>query len=538
MTILTVPTTTFGMDWTGPLHNLTPHARFIRSVNWAATALGAPETWPPQLHQMLDLIMADPTPSAVMWGDSLTMIYNEGFVEFAGSKHPTLMGGTPMVSYAEVWEPQFAPIIKLGKETGQATRHKNVPLSLMRRGYMEECFVDYTFVPIPGPDKNVIGFYHTAVDTTIQNLSRRRTQTLIDIGDNAGAARNMKDYWEAVLRGFESNIWDIPYAIAYEFQNYSDKDSISSDHHDLDSQSLGSGSNKSGSISCSNSSAGIRIPRSCSLAGVIGKHIGEVPLSLDVRDEGDPFHQVVKKATKSGQLTEVNLNGEELPGWLVSKRPGRAFEEPCKSAVIMPIRPTTRNDAEGKNAIGFVIVGLNPRREFDQDYERYARLWCRQLATSAASVVLLEQEMARQKQLTAQLSLSTKKAQESETRFSRFAELSNVGMWIVDPNGFVQYSNRAWNEMLPNSDDTDGLSSLLVSSVHEDSHPALDKAWKTLTQDKSPTSLEIRLKATLTADDAEGHKSMKSRYIICSAYPEIAEDGSLKAVWGCNTDIT
>lgn len=115
----------------------TPHAQFIRSVDWSATAIGAPESWPHQLHQMIDLIMLDPTPSAIMWGDSLTMIYNDGFVEFAGEKHPKLMGGTPMVSYAEVWEPQFAPIIQLGREKRQATRHKDVPLFLRRHGYNE-----------------------------------------------------------------------------------------------------------------------------------------------------------------------------------------------------------------------------------------------------------------------------------------------------------------------------------------------------------------------------------------------------------------
>jgi hypothetical protein len=42
-----------------------------------------------------------------------------------------------MVSYAEVWEPQFAPIVALGREKGQATRHKDVPLFLKRHGYTE-----------------------------------------------------------------------------------------------------------------------------------------------------------------------------------------------------------------------------------------------------------------------------------------------------------------------------------------------------------------------------------------------------------------
>lgn len=535
MTSLVVPTT-FGMDWKSPPKTLPPHARFIRSINWAATALGPPETWPNQLHQMLDLILADPTPSAIMWGENHTMIYNEAFVEFAGSKHPLLMGGTPIVSYAEVWEPQFATIIKLGRETGCATRHRNVPLSLQRHGYMEECFVNYTFVPIPGPDKVVIGFYHTAVETTNENLSKRRTQTLIDIGDNAGAARSMKEYWEAALKGFESNIWDIPYAVAYEFRNESEENSIAGSGD----CSYGSDSHRSASLSGSASSAGtgLLIPRFCSLAGVIGKSISQVPLSLDVSDEDDGFHQTVKTAIRSGQIVQLNANDGKMPEWLDSDAPGRAFEEAVTSAVVMPIRPTTRNDAEGNNAIGFVIIGINPRRGFDEDYKRYTRLWSRQLATSAASVVLLEQEMARQRRLTAQLSISAKQAQESEARFSRFAEMSNVAMWITNIAGRVLYGNNAWHDQMKNMVGNEGMKSWL-GCVSDEHQPRLKEAWRTIIEDKTSVSFEARLKpASSTEELAVSKSKATSRWLLCSAFPEIADDGSIKAVWGCNTDIT
>lgn len=522
---------TFGLDWNEPVENLTPHARFIRSVDWAATALGAPHTWPQQLHQMVDLILADPTPSAVMWGDSLTMVYNDGFVDFAGTKHPKLMGGTPIISYAEVWEAQFAPIVQLGREQGKATRHKDVPLALKRHGYLEEVFVDYTFVPIFGADKSVVGFYHTAVETTIQNLAKRRTQTLIDIGNHAGLSRDMRQYWDAVLRGFESNIWDIPYAIAFEFHNEKDNDSLDGSVH-ASRHSSGKGtdslSHRSSSFSSFSSSNRTIVPRACSLAGVIGRPISEIPLILNVSDEDDELYQPVRKAISSGEPVRFNLSEGHAPDWLRSNSPGRAFEEPSESAVIIPIRPTTRNDAEGMNAIGFVVVGLNPRRELDADYQRYIRLWGQQLATSAASVVLFEQETARQRRLEAQLSISTKHAQASEMRFSRFAEMSNVAMWIVDPAGTVIYANKAWYNQTGGSRD-DGKVPSLIDSVTDDSLPAYSRVWTRLTADKVSTEAELRLKPTKT--------SKSSKWILCSAFPELAEDGSVKSIWGCNTDI-
>ncbi|KAI5250306.1 hypothetical protein E4T47_01292 [Aureobasidium subglaciale] len=505
--------------------NASPHAQFIRSVDWSATTIGAPETWPQQLHQMIDLIMLDPTPSAIMWGDSLTMVYNDGFVEFAGEKHPKLMGGTPMVSYAEVWEAQFAPIIELGRQKGKATRHKDVPLFLKRYGYLEEVFVDYTFIPLTGNNKEVVGFYHTAVETTDQNLSRRRTQTLIDIGNHAGIARDMRQYWDAVLKGFEGNIWDIPYAIAYEFHNDRDGDGSSTggSHGRSGSRSR---SHRSGSFSESVSSSGrITIPRACSLAGVIGRSMVQVPLGLDVELDEDGFHQIVKKAISSGEPVRLEIAHEKTPDWLKSDDPGRAFEERIKHAVVMPIRPTTRNDSEGLNAIGFVVMGLNPRRAYDDDYQRYTRLWSQQLATSAASVVLLEQETKRQMQLKEQLTIN-------ETRFSRFTEMSNVAMWIVDPSGNLVYGNQSWHEQM---DVREGRSAepgqpAWVGSVTEDSRPTLANAWRLLTEEQTATNIEIRLNPTRTTN--------QSRWVLSSAFPELAEDGSLKAIWGCNTDIS
>lgn len=399
------------MDWTSPLLELPEHVRFIRSIEWDATSLGPLQQWPQQLLQMIDLMMADPTPAAVMWGNDLTMIYNDEFVEFAGAKHPFLMGASPAVAYVEVWEAMFAGIIEKGRKTGQATRHKDVCLFLYRHGFLEECFVTYTFVPILGADKSVVGFYHTAVETTSEALSERRQKTLLAIGDQAASAKNINDYWNAILKAFESNNQDIPYVVAYHFH----------DLHDRDAESFQS-------ATPSADSSGPRVPRSCTLAGVVGKSISQVPLSFDVTDEEDEFIQIVRKSIRSGQSIQIHRHDGTMPHWLQETSHGRAYNDQCTSALIMPIRPSTRNDAEGKNSIGFLVVGLNPRLKYDKDYERFTRLWSRQLATTAASILILEQEISRQEQLKEQLFISTKHIQESETRFSRFAEMSNVAM--------------------------------------------------------------------------------------------------------------
>jgi hypothetical protein len=136
------------------------------------------------------------------------MIYNEGFVEFAGGKHPRLMGRSPVTEYAEVWT-MFAEIIERGKTTGQATRHENVQLFLNRNQYLEECYVTYTFVPIRGFNKKVAGFYHTAIETTSQVLLARRTKTLLAIGDAVTTSRSLVNYWGNLLSALETNTQDM-----------------------------------------------------------------------------------------------------------------------------------------------------------------------------------------------------------------------------------------------------------------------------------------------------------------------------------------
>lgn len=414
------------MDWNSPLSEVSEHIRFIRSVQWEKTDLGHPSKWPRQLHEMVDFVLASPSPATVMWGNRVTMLYNEAFVVFAGTKHPNLMGGTPIVEYAEVWDEMFAPIIAKGRDFGQATRHKDVPLLLHRHGFIEECFVTYTFIPIfaSGETKRVVGFIHTADETTAEVLSDRRTKTLLSLAESSSSSRTVPDYWEAVLQAFKANSADAPYALAYTFRE-----------HDHDHVSSSNGSS-TGSVS----SSGERVPRSCTLAGVVGKSISTVPLNLNVLDSHDPFTQSVTSAITHGSVAV--LDESQLPDWLQPSSPSDPKNENTCRAVVIPVRPTKKEDLSGMNSIGIIVLGLNPRRPYDDHYEKFVHLWKTTLSTAAASVLLLEQETMRKQQLAEQLVVSAKHVQDTTTKLSRFAEMSKVAMWVMSPTGELIFNNK------------------------------------------------------------------------------------------------
>jgi GAF domain-containing protein len=74
-----------------------------------------------------------------------------------------------------------------------------------------------------------------------------------------------------------------------------------------------------------------------------------------------------------------------------------------------------------------MVVGVNPRRQFDDDYQSFIQLLDRQLATSLASVTLLEDEVRRG--LTAAEAAAIERSRLSEelavqkSRLQRIAEV-------------------------------------------------------------------------------------------------------------------
>jgi hypothetical protein len=337
------------------------------------------------------------------------MIYNEGFCKFAGTKHPNLMGSSPVTEYAEVWD-MFVDIIDRGRKTGEATRHNDVQLFLNRHGYLEECYVTYNFIPLLGTDKSVVGFYHTALETTNQVIGARRTRTMLSIGDAVASSRSIQDYWKNLLKVLEDNNDDMHWALAYSF-----------------SQTEGTNSMPASEASTEQGTA-LHIPRSCTLAGATIEADGKVPLSFDYRNDNTPFVQIIRKSMHYGETLQLDKTDPNLPSWIFESSSNTKTGEPCVSALLIPIRPTMKNDKDGHNVVGFLIVGLSPCLRYDEDFAQFVHLCSRQLGTSAASIMLLEQEISRQRQLTKELSSSHRQAHELEAKLTRFTEISNIGM--------------------------------------------------------------------------------------------------------------
>lgn len=170
------------------------------------------------------------------------------------------------------------------------------------------------------------------------------------------------------------------------------------------------------------------------------------PKRLDLKRSSGGFIPAFCDAMQTREPKLLTISDGTLSESLIEGIEWRGFGEPSKLAVVCPIRPTT-----GENVIGFLLIGVNPRRPYDEDYQSFIRILNRQLATSLASVTLFEEEIRQG--LTAAEAAAQERSRLSEelafqtSRLQRIAELSPVGMYSCSPTGLILEANDRWYEL-------------------------------------------------------------------------------------------
>ena len=148
-----------------------------RSIDWEASGLGSPETWPAPLRMAVELCLGTRFPALVAWGPDLVMLYNDGYAEMLGARHPGALGAPLREVWAEVWDtigPQLAHV----RETGEATWVVDQRLVMTRHGFDEETYFTYSYSPLRGDDGTVEGILDIATETTEQVVEGRRLRGL------------------------------------------------------------------------------------------------------------------------------------------------------------------------------------------------------------------------------------------------------------------------------------------------------------------------------------------------------------------------
>ncbi|KAL2018565.1 hypothetical protein VTK56DRAFT_607 [Thermocarpiscus australiensis] len=513
--------TTF--DWTRiPLDDpsLGAHHRFARSVDWASTPLGPLESWPPELRIMSNMIMGSPHPAAMYWGQDYIAIYNEAYVPLAGKKHPQLMGARCQDAWPEIWD-EISPLFDAAWHNGCATMKHDDSLFLTRNGFLEETFFNWAVIPLVGSDGSVVALYNPAFENTRRRINERMMLTLREVGIKTSQVRDVKTFWSQLQKALEHNELDVPFALIYSVGEYGDSDVAST------------------------ASGAVANPPHTVLEGSIGVPDGHpcAVSSIDLRSSDEGFAPYMRESMTHTANGPVILSEEDgtLPTALIQGLCWKGFGDPCRTIVVFPVQyPTTAGEA----VVGFIVLGVNPRRRYDEDYQLFVSLLSRQLATSLASVVLLEEEIRRgqkaarlaaldRQELSKQLHLRTQEAVESEYRFARMAEFGPVGLFIADGHGTITYCNEMFYEISGLERDTSTLTAWM-QSIRDEDRVGADAAWRRVVEDKTAVTHEFRFKGSRELMD--GHSV--DIWGLMSAYPEKDDAGELKSIFGCITDIS
>ncbi len=163
--------------------------RDLEVVDWAATPLGPPGSWPQSLQTAVQILLSSRFAMWMAWGPQLTFFCNAAYRrDTLGRKYPWALGRPASDVWAEIWD-DIGPRIGIVLATGQATWDQALLLFLERSGYPEETYHTFSYSPLRDDDGAVVGMLCVVSEDTERVIGERRMATLRDLGSDPSVVR-------------------------------------------------------------------------------------------------------------------------------------------------------------------------------------------------------------------------------------------------------------------------------------------------------------------------------------------------------------
>lgn len=304
-------------------------------------------------------------------------------------------------------------------------------------------------------------------------LAKRRSQTLLEISEEVPRARSACLYWALATRMLSHNSKDTPFALLYSAD------------------------------AAQQTASTAEASQNYTLRGSFGVPIDSPagPEKVDFREESG-LTRYFREAVLARTPTTIHFDRDPAAAELVQDIQWQGFGDPCRAAAVCPLTSISSAGA----VLGFLVVGLNPRLPFDEDYHHFILVASRLLSATLISITSHEDDIRRREkaisdaeamkqELRRQLLESQKEAERNNSKFKRFAERSDIGIFIIrHPDGVYTYRNDAWYSILdPDIDRNIGL----------------DEAWSVLIDDEYVSVGQARFKKLL---EAKKHQYVTFKY--------------------------
>ncbi|MFD7656818.1 SpoIIE family protein phosphatase [Actinosynnema sp. NPDC059797] len=319
----------------------------LAGVDWAATPLGPPGSWPQSLRTAVSILLSSRFSMWMAWGPELTFFCNDAYRrDTLGRKYPWALGRPAHEVWAEIWD-DIGPRIDTVLNTGKATWDEALLLFLERSGYPEESYHTFSYSPLRDDSGAVVGMLCVVSEETERVIGERRMATLRDLGSDPSVVRTEQETLAFASRQLDRNPRDLPFTLTYLFTE----------------------------------------DGSARLAGATGIPTGHpaAPATLAADDPGAVWPVA---ALSRGESVLVDLDGAAFAGL-----PCGAWPEPPVRALVAPLQQ------QGGTPYGFVVAGLNRYRSPDEGYRGFVELVAGHVAAGIASARSYQAQQRRAEEL-------------------------------------------------------------------------------------------------------------------------------------------
>lgn len=325
--------------WPDVLQNGGQNGKRILARDWSKTSLGPIESWSAELRFAVVTCMESRFPMALNWGPELIQLYNDAAKPIMGGKDESLAFGTPVKdSYSEIWDilgPMFISIFN----DGLATWVEDQQVIINRHGFQEECYFTWSYSPVRNADGEIKGIITNVIETTLKVIGERRLNILKEMASRTIGQQTLEETCFESIKVLKENDNDIPFAVIRILNDENTSAKVVSAY-------------------------GIKVP------------------DRNIEQGGEHFHPVLKEILKNKKPVHVkNVPADAFPN-------GQKNGVDTKTIYVLPLFNKFEN-----NIIGFLSVGLNSRRPFDDVYKNFLDILSNQLSISLTGAKV--QEAAR-----------------------------------------------------------------------------------------------------------------------------------------------
>ncbi len=303
--------------------------RLMLACDWNATPLGPPASWPESLRAVVRVMLTSRFAMWMAWGPELTFLCNDAYLPTVGLRRDWVIGSRSDKVWAEIW-PDISPRISHVLTTGEATWDEALLLHLERSGFAEETYHTFSYSPLADDEGVTSGMLCVVAEVTEREIGERQLNTLRDVGSRLAAASSRAEVMASLETSLKAGAQDLPFALVY----------------------------------LADAAGALQLTAVHDADGHIGSaHHGELT--------GPAAWQLAAAGKGAPILVDLERDSDR------QKNP-EFFDRPRQAVVSSIAR------AEGGDAVGYLVTGLNPHRMFDSGYQGFVELLTAQIAAAIA----------------------------------------------------------------------------------------------------------------------------------------------------------